>query len=112
MFKPELTQQPAEGAEQSRSTENSEPEMSPELRAGREALLADLEEAGEEGLRIIYYAADVVIKPVPGDPERVTFETQQGNSRWTGKRKFGNETVTLNSMVLHSKYKNTLDKAA
>ena len=96
MFKSELAPQQPDKSE-----------INPQLEAGRRALTADLEAAGEEGLRIIYYASDVVIKAVLGDPESVTFRTQTGNSRISGKRKFGHETVSLNSMVLNSKYKDT-----
>jgi hypothetical protein len=101
MFKPELTQQP---------TNNTESELSPELKAGREALLADLEAAGEEGLRIIYYASDITIHLVPNDPESVTYRTQEGNNWFTGNRKFVTKTTSINDMVLHSKYINTQDQ--
>lgn len=102
MFKPELNTQ-----------QSSESEFNTKLEAGRQALLADLEAAGEEGLRIVYYAADVIIYPVPDDPDSVTFKIQEGNHWLSGKRKFSNKIVSIKEMVLHSKYKDIdLEEAA
>jgi|GEM_PF-5081115 hypothetical protein len=95
MFKPELTQQP------------NKSEYDTKLETGIQALKTDLEEVGKEGLRIIYYAADVTIHPTPGDPESVTYRTQQGNNWFTGNRKFVNKTTSIKDMVLHSKYNDT-----
>ncbi len=93
------------------------PDINPEqhttrLEAGREALLADLEAAGEEGLRIIYYALETIARLDPDDPERVIIKVPKSNHPLSGKRRYGEESIMLNNLVLHSKYKDIRQEEA